>query len=82
MDLGRRGPMAARFSVVQTVSSFIQASRVGIVLRPPPSRAKEVGLLEVAVAVDNRHPGRQPRAVTHSPWARNDVAPLAPGATT
>jgi hypothetical protein len=77
-ELGRRRRMVSRNPVVPTVHSFIQAIRIGIVLRPHCVEAP----LQVAADEANLHPKHQPQVRTRRPWARGEVVLLRLGTTT
>ena len=79
-ELGRRGRMVSRNNVVPTVHLFIQATRVGIALRPPPHA--EARLYQVAAVEANLHSEHQPQVRTHRPWARDEMVLLRLGRTT
>lgn len=80
MDLGRHGRTAPSFSVVPAVHSFIQANRIGIVLRLLLC-AEKAGLLKVAAVEASPHSGLRPQARIHPLWPLNGAA-LARGTTT
>lgn len=80
MGLGRCGQMALRSSVYPIVSSFTQATRIGIALQLSLP-VEKAGLLKVAVSEANPHSDRQPQARTHLLLAKNGAAPLVLGMT-